>query len=152
MNWMRESVSDEHKQVDIAYVSIAVVVVIMAVSVAFICSMSVVVYARCTQVVDVGQGVRAAIPCEWDAWGVGSAVAAILAAFTGPVGALAGYMAATRRREIVDRREPPPGATVATASVTQFPADRQTPAKPKAKPATVTQLPRRRKPKRRVMG
>lgn len=96
--WLRESISDENGQADIAYISIAGLVLAMVSAIAFLCAMSAISYARCEQVVDVGQGVRAAIPCPYDPQPLALGIAACIAGFGSPIAALAAYMAQTRRK------------------------------------------------------
>lgn len=115
MSWLREAISDEKGSADAAYVSILGLVMTMVGSIAFLCAMSAVSYARCDVIVDVGQGVRAAIPCPYDPNPLGIAIAACLGAFGSPIGALALYMGQTRRREAA---KPEPVTTTATATVT----------------------------------
>ena len=126
MTWLREAISDEGGLADIAYISIAWLVAVMAGSVLFLCVMSAVSYTRCTEIVEVGQGVRSAIPCKYDPNPLGLAIAACLGAFGSPIGALALYMAQTRRNP----QAPKPGTTVATATVTTTPPVEE-PARPK---------------------
>lgn len=98
--WLREAISDDHGIADMAYVSIGGLVLAMVGSVVFLCTMSAVSYARCEQIVDVGKPpdlTRAAIPCNYDPNPLGLAIAACLAAFGSPIGALALYMGQTRR-------------------------------------------------------
>lgn len=119
MTWLREAISDNDGLADIAYISIAWLVAIMVLSITFLCAMSAVSYLRCTEIVDVGQGVRSAVPCKYDPQPLGTSIAACLAAFGSPIGALALYMAQTRRQPAPPR----PGTTVAQATVTTTPAD-----------------------------
>lgn len=118
MSWVRESISDSDGLADMAYVSIGVLVAIMVGSVVFLCGMSAVSYVRCTQIVDVGQGVRSAVPCSYDPNPLGIAIAACLGAFGSPIGALALYMGQTRRAINPGKVAPPAGTVTATASVT----------------------------------
>ena len=97
MSWVREAISDEKGLVDIAYVSIGMLMLLLVVSILFLCTMSAVSYANCIVITDVGQGVRAAVPCTYDPQPIGLAIAASLGAFGSPIAALAAYMAATRR-------------------------------------------------------
>lgn len=102
MSWLREAISDENHLADMAYVAIGALVLSLVSAVAFLCIMSAVAYARCEKIVDVGKPpdlVRAAIPCDYDPNPLGLSIAACIAAFGSPIGALAGYMVATRRRE-----------------------------------------------------
>jgi hypothetical protein len=121
VGWLRESVSDSDGSADIAYISIAGLVLVLIGTVIFLCAMSAIAYARCDVITDVGQGVRAAIPCPYDPNPLGLAIAACLGAFGSPIGALALYMAQTRRQPA--QRPPPTTTTVtATATMTDEPA------------------------------
>jgi hypothetical protein len=117
---MREAVSDSDGLCDMAYLSIAGLILIMVGSVVFLCTMSAVAYSRCTLIVDVGQGVRSAVPCTYDPNPLGLAIAACLGAFGSPIGALALYMGQTRRA-VNPGRVPPPAATTVTATATMTP-------------------------------
>lgn len=97
VSWLREAISDENGIADAAYISIIWALVAVIGTVSFLCGMSAVSYYRCYQIADVGQGVRAQVPCVYDPQPLGVAIGAVLAAFAGLIGALAGYMAATRR-------------------------------------------------------
>ncbi len=121
MSWLREAISDSDGVADMAYLAIGWLVAIMIGSIVFLCAMSAVSYARCTQIVDVGQGVRSAIPCPYDPNPLGIAIAACLGAFGSPIGALALYMGQTRRAVNpgkVAPPSPPAGPVTATATVT----------------------------------
>ena len=126
MTWLREAVSDDKGLADMAYVSIAGLVAVMLGSVSFLCAMSAISYARCEQIVDVGQGVRASIPCPYDPNPLGIAIAACLGAFGSPIGALALYMGQTRRQP------KPDASTITTAAATV--TTTATPTKPAVKP------------------
>jgi hypothetical protein len=79
--------------------------------------MSAISYARCTQIVDVGQGVRSAVPCSYDPNPLGIAIAACLGAFGSPIGALALYMGQTRR--VAANKQSPTVTTTTTTAVEQ---------------------------------
>ena len=141
MSWLRQAISDSDGLADMAYISIAGLVAIMVSSIVFLCGMSAVSYARCTQIVDVGQGVRSAIPCPYDPNPLGLAIAACLGAFGSPIGALALYMGQTRRAVNPGKVPPPAGTVTATASVT--PAAAPAPAGGSAKAGRSTKKGRR---------
>lgn len=115
MNWIRESISDEKGSADVAYISIAGLILTLIGSITFLCVMAAIAYFRCTHIVDVGGGVRSALACAYDPNPLGLAIAACLGAFGAPITALAVYMAQTRRREVP--RDPPATTTTATATV-----------------------------------
>ncbi len=120
--WLREALSDERNQGDIAYASIGVLVVAMASSVTFLCAMSAISYSRCQEIVDVGKApelVRASIPCKYDPNPLGLAIAACLAAFGSPISALALYMNQTRRREVPAPQGPPMVAAADNVNIQQ---------------------------------
>ena len=109
------ALQDSDGSADIAYISIAGLVLVLVATVLFLCAMSAISYARCEQIVDVGQGIRAAIPCPYDPNPLGLAIAACLGAFGSPIGALALYMAQTRRQPA---SRPTTTTTAASATVT----------------------------------
>lgn len=124
MSWLREAISDSDGLADMAYLAIAGLIAVMVGSIVFLCAMSAISYSRCTQIVDVGQGVRSAVPCTYDPNPLGIAIAACLGAFGSPIGALALYMGQTRRAVSPGKVAPPmaapgavPGTVTATASV-----------------------------------
>lgn len=130
MSWLREAISDENKQADMAYVAIGALIGTLIGSVGFLCMMSAISYYNCQEIVDVGQGIRASVRCKYDPNPLGIAIAACIAAFGSPIGALAGYMVATRRRE--PPKPPDTSTTTATATVTTETAVAPTPAAPPA--------------------
>jgi uncharacterized membrane protein len=113
--WLREAISDVDGMADAAYIVVLWVAIGVLCSIAFICIMSAISYFRCYTIADVGQGIRAQVPCVYDPWPTGSAIGAVCTAFAALLGALAGYMAATRRPPRDIGR---PDKTVATATVT----------------------------------
>ena len=127
MSWLREAISDEKGSADMAYVSIGGLILVMVGSIVFLCGMSAISYARCTQVVDVSKNQRAAIPCSYDPNPLGLAIAACLGAFGSPIGALALYMGQTRRREV------PRDSTTTTAAATVTTTTAETPVKPRGR-------------------
>lgn len=134
--WTREALSDESGNGDIAYGAIAGLILTMIGSITFLCLMSAISYARCTEIVDVGGGVRSAIPCKYDPQPLAFGIAACLGAFGSPIGALALYMAQTRRREAA-KPQPAPQLDNANIENATFQAAALapivTPAKPKPK-------------------
>ena len=118
VNWARQAVSDEMGQVDIAYVSIMVLVVMACMSVMFILVMSVVSYVRCAPITTLTTAVEGAgaltsvVPCNYDPLPTGQAVGLIFGAFATLIIALGGYMGLTRRRgtrgETIDAPPPAP--------------------------------------------
>jgi len=101
MNWLREGISDENGMADAAYISIMALTLTLVATVAFLCTMSVVSYARCVHVIDTS-GILAATPCVFDPQPLALGIAAAIGAFGSPIAALAGYMMATRRRSKKD--------------------------------------------------
>ncbi len=64
----------------------------------FIMGMSLISYVRCTKIVDVGEGARAAVACIFDPLPVGQSAGLIFGAFATLIAGFAAYMAATRRQ------------------------------------------------------
>lgn len=114
MSWLREAIGDEKGVADMAYVSVGALIGTLVSSVVFLCFMSAISYYNCQEIVDVGQGIKASIKCKYDPNPLGIAIAACIAAFGSPIGALAGYMVATRRREAPKIE---PHTTTATATI-----------------------------------
>ena len=104
MNWVREAISDEKGQVDMAYVSIGILTVTAVAALIFICSMSAISYSKCMPTITLETGSedkRHIVPCVFDPLPVGQAAGLVFGAFAALIGSLAGYMAATRRRDKV---------------------------------------------------
>lgn len=97
MSWLREAISDSDGLADMAYVSIGGLTVSAITTLGYIIGMETVSYFRCTQIVDVAKNVRAAVPCQFNSLPIGQAASLIFAAYAALIGALAGYMVATRR-------------------------------------------------------
>ena len=97
MKWLREAISDDQGFADMAYICIGALAASAIGALTFIFAMSVVSYVRCTHIVDVGEGVRAAVACTFDPLPVGQAAGLVFGAFAALIGSLAGYMAATKR-------------------------------------------------------
>lgn len=132
VGWLREAIEDDGRppRADMAYVAIGGLILALIASATFLCAMSAISYARCTQIMEVGTKenlIKAFVPCSYDPNPLGIAIAACIAAFGSPIGALAGYMVATRRRET--KEEAPAVTTTATATTTTT-----TPALVKPKP------------------
>jgi hypothetical protein len=103
MNWLRQAISDEQGSVDMAYLSIGALTVTAIFSLMFIFWMSAIDYYHCAPTVTVGaQDSRHIVPCRFDPLPVGQASGLIFGAFAALIGSLAGYMAATRRRNKVE--------------------------------------------------
>lgn len=97
-NWLRESISDENGVGDAAFVSIVTIAWTLCATVIFICTMSAVSYSRCVQIDATKEHGVLTAPCVFEPQPLALGIAAAIAAFAGPIGALAGYMAATRRQ------------------------------------------------------
>lgn len=97
MSWLREAISDNDGLADMAYIAIGALCMAAIAALGYIIVMATISYVRCTHIVDVGKDVRAAIPCVFDPLPLGQAAGLIFGAFGALIGALAGYMAATRR-------------------------------------------------------
>src|SRR3954471_8456023 len=85
MSLIREALTDENHQGDIAYLAIAGLTLAAIGALTFIFAMSTWSYANCK------------MPCAFDPLPVGQAAGLIFGAFGALIGALAGYMAATRK-------------------------------------------------------
>jgi len=115
-NWFKQAISDENGQADMAYLVVGALAAAALGAITFVMGMSLISYIRCTKIVDVGQGTRASIACIFDPLPVGQAAGLIFGAFAALIGAFAGYMAATRRRPIVQQPQPQMTATASVSS------------------------------------
>lgn len=88
MSIFREAITDADGLVDVSYLALFWVMVSVLGAITFICAMSVVAFIRCTA------------NCLFDPQPLGIAVGAICTGFATALGALAGYMAATRRDRV----------------------------------------------------
>ncbi len=118
MNWLRESVSDESGQADIAYLAIAALTGAAIGSLVFICTMAAIAYFRCVPLVTPGVVVN----CTFDPLPMGQAAGLIFGAFGALIGSLAGYMMATRKQPRPMVAAPPSTSTVTTTETTTQPA------------------------------
>ena len=99
--WVREAISDELGQADMAYVAIGVLTCAAIGALTFIFAMSAISYYNCKPITTVSKGdqsVTSVIPCNFDPLPVGQSAGLIFGAFGALIGALAGYMAATRKQ------------------------------------------------------
>jgi hypothetical protein len=124
-NWLREASSDENGVADAAFVSILGIAATLTGTVLFLCIMSAVSYARCIQIDGSRPSGVLTAPCVFDPQPLALGIAAAIGAFAAPIGALAGYMAATKRPP---RPAPPPAPTLTV--VQQNPPAPATPAAP----------------------
>lgn len=111
MKWLREACSDSDKQVDMAYIVIGGLAVSAICALAFIFTMSAVDYMSCQPQIVISNGdqnTRMITPCKFDPLPVGQAAGLIFGAFSALIGALAGYMAATRRQPMTPKKTPAP--------------------------------------------
>lgn len=100
MSWLREAISDDQGLADMAYVAIGFLTTAACFALTFICVMSAISYHACKPVLTVATGAQAVtsvVPCNFDPLPVGQAAGLIFGAFATLIGALAGYMAATRK-------------------------------------------------------
>ena len=97
-SWLRQAASDENGLADAAYVSILGIAALLIFTVAFICTMSAVSYSRCIQLDATKEHGVLTAPCVFEPQPLALGIAAAIGAFAAPIGALAGYMAATRRQ------------------------------------------------------
>lgn len=101
MGLFREAISDDQDRADMAYISIGALTVAALASLIFIFTMSAIDYYNCKPVTTIAAGsepVTSVIPCRYDPLPLGQAAGLIFGAFSALIGALAGYMAATRRQ------------------------------------------------------
>ena len=96
--WLKQAISDENNQVDMAYIVIGILATSAVAALSYVLVMATISYLRCTKIVDVGQGIKAALNCVFDPLPIGQSAGLIFTAFAALIGAFAGYMAATRRR------------------------------------------------------
>jgi hypothetical protein len=104
----------------------------------FVFSMSAISYHKCEPITTISKGdqsVTSVIPCNFDPLPVGQAAGLVFGAFAALIGALAGYMAATRKQQ----RAPQGDQTIIARNVGQV----QQPAA--AEPALVLAKPVKRK-------
>jgi ribose/xylose/arabinose/galactoside ABC-type transport system permease subunit len=99
--WLREAISDETGQADISYVAIASLTGAAIGSLTFISVMAAVAYFRCIPLIKPDVVVN----CSFDPLPMGQAAGLIFTAFAALIGALSGYMVATRKP-----RQPTPPA------------------------------------------
>ena len=118
MNWLREAISDETGQADIAYAVIGALAGGALGALAFICAMSAIAYFRCIPLVKPDVVVN----CSFDPLPMGQAAALIFGAFATLIGALCGYMAATRKQRPQAMSAPPVTSTVTTTATTIQPS------------------------------
>jgi hypothetical protein len=105
MRWLREAISDRDGLADMAYISIGALTVAAIAALVFIFAMSIIAWNACEPVANVTTDVQQQAAartveikrCGFDPLPVGQAVGLIFGAFGALIGALAGYMAATRR-------------------------------------------------------
>jgi hypothetical protein len=83
-----------------AYIVIGALAVSAIAALGFIFAMSAIDYIHCQPTINLSSGTeetRKIVPCRFDPLPVGQAAGLIFGAFSALIGALAGYMAATRR-------------------------------------------------------
>lgn len=130
--WVREAISDEAGQADMAYVAIGILTCAAVGALTFIFALSAISYYNCKPITTVSKGdqsVTSVIPCNFDPLPVGQSAGLIFGAFGALIGALAGYMAATRKQ-----RPQQGDQTIIARNVEQIQAPPQPPAEPKVKP------------------
>ena len=100
MAWLREAISDDSGLADMAYIAIGALTVSAIATLAFVCIMAAISYFECNPEIHAdAQGIKNVKSCIFDPLPVGQAAGLIFGAFAALIGSLAGYMAATRRRE-----------------------------------------------------
>ncbi len=113
-SWLREATSDEFGQGDIAYGAIGALTGAAIGALIFLCVMSAIAYSKCIPLVTK----QVVVNCTFDPLPIGQAAGLIFGAFSALIGALAGYMAMTRRppRPI---QQPVTSTVTTTETVTQ---------------------------------
>jgi hypothetical protein len=91
--WVRESISDESGQADIAYIAIAALTGGALGALGFVCAMSAWAFWTCIPLVKPDVVVN----CTYDPLPLGQSAGLIFAAFATLIGSLCGYMLATRK-------------------------------------------------------
>lgn len=99
MRWITSCLTDDKGNFDVAYVSLFVVMFAVLAAILIMCVMSVVSFLRCQPVV---RETMALVQCVYDPQPLGIAVGAVCGGFSTALGALAGYMLATRPRKTTD--------------------------------------------------
>ncbi len=98
---IRQALTDEAGQGDIAYVAIAGLTLAAIGALSFIFLMSAISYINCKPITTISKGdqsVTSVIPCNFDPLPVGQSAGLIFGAFAALIGALAGYMVSTRKQ------------------------------------------------------
>lgn len=135
MNVVRQAMSDETGQGDMAYIAIGLLTIAAIASLAFIFAMSAVSYSNCQPITTISKGEQSTtsvVPCNFDPLPVGQSAGLIFGAFAALIGSLAGYMAATRKQRSGDQIVMAQGAKTVNASGPQAPDEVAAPAgKPK---------------------
>lgn len=108
-----EALRDENGQGDMAYMAIGLLCIGALVSLGWVCLMVAIDYGHCinTPVTTIAKGeqsVTSIVPCRFDPLPLGQAAGLIFGAFAALIGSLAGYMAATKRRNN-EPAKPAPG-------------------------------------------
>ena len=102
MKWLREAISDEKGLADMAYIVIGALAVGALMALGYIFVMATISFVQCHPSTTIGKGdagVISVVSCAFDPLPIGQAAGLIFGAFGALIGALAGYMAATRRRD-----------------------------------------------------
>jgi len=92
MNWIKSTLTDDGGRYDVAYVSLFYIMGAVVGAIAVMCTVSTAAYFRC-QVFTVNGVI---VNCTFDPQPLGIAIGAACGGFATALGALAGYMLATR--------------------------------------------------------
>jgi len=117
VKWLREAISDETGQADIAYAAIALLTLSATLSLGFVSLMQAISYFRCVPLVKADVVVN----CAFDPLPMGQAAGLIFAAFASLIASLSGYMLATRKQR-PQVTQAPVTSTVTTTATTIQPA------------------------------
>lgn len=99
MKWLKQALTDSHGVYDVAYISLFAISLSILGTVPFLCIAAWISYSRCVPVVSERLPL---VTCSFNPEPLGIAIGAIAAGFATALGALAGYMAATRPRKPAD--------------------------------------------------
>jgi len=129
VNWIRSTLTDDNGRFDVAYVSLFGVMGAVIGAIGVMCVLSAFAFYRCVPVV---RETVALVTCSYDPQPLGIAIGAACGGFATALGALAGYMLATR--------PPRPAAPVQQPSPVNIQMQPQTPPPPADGPEAIAIL------------
>ncbi len=138
MNWIRSTLTDDDGRFDVAFVSLFGVMGAVIGAIGTMCALSAYSFFRCQPVV---REALALVTCTYDPQPLGIAIGATCGGFATALGALAGYMAATRPpRPATPAQQPSP------VNIQMQPNAPQVPAPPGADAIAILQPPAKLEP------